>query len=151
MVARLWDCILADDVGGRQVALAGYWQPKPVPEPQADSIGSEHQMIPDIDGPGLLVVQDFGMGPPYLEVNLPRVPGEIIEGIRVLFSRYESGRRPTVQFYNGISYFVCSLVGAQFRPQRIPKTMPPRYSISFRLRVLEDRGDAEGFVTGEDP
>ena len=146
-----WDCTLADDVGGRQVHLWGVWQPKPVPEPQADAIGSEHQMVPDTTGPGLLVAQDFGLGPPYLEVNLPRVPQAIIDGLWVLFRRYEGGRRPPVQFFNGIRYYVCSLVLAGFKPQRIPKTNPPRYSVSWRMRILEDRGTAEeagGFATG---
>ena len=146
-----FDCAICNDVGGQLVDLAGRSQPKPLPEPQYDAIGSEHQCLQD-DEPGDLIIQDMGMGPPYLEVNLVNVPGSIIEGLKPLFTRYVNMRRPPVQFRagNGLGakFYKGSLVGSGFKPERVVRPVVPlksrpqdgriRYNFKFRIRIIEE-------------
>jgi len=123
------DCWIGDENGENQIQLAGRYQPDPIPDVKRRAFGSERPTIG-----GTLVVQARGNDSGTLDVNLARIPRDVLDAIEALYLR---PGKPPVQFFNSRKTYLCSWSTQPWEPERLPKR-PERYRLQFTLRVLNE-------------
>lgn len=136
MPATRYNCWIAQEDGSTgRVDFLGAESCWPTPLLKRESIGSDHQMLPGADGPGLTLRQDFGWTTGTLDVVVPFVTRDTADAVQALCYRWANGARPLVQFHNGRQTWKCSWKSCAVTRR---EDCIDKYSLRFELAVVEE-------------
>lgn len=129
-------CWLGNAVGGSQVQFSGKNGCWPTPEPYFAPLGSTHQMLPGLSGPGLSVRQDFGWASGTLSITVPFATTAQKQAIEALYKTWTDGKRPSVQFHNGTKTWKCRWL--DFRATKRTDVVLSPWQLQIELQIEEE-------------